>query len=102
VIQYYKKCVQAARNISRISGFIEAGMEMAVVCVIAPCNLVEVTDVSEVLAASIIRAIITLMMEAASTSEMSVNLQQTIQSYNPNDSHLYAQNTFVSCMQFMG
>jgi hypothetical protein len=40
------------------------------------------TDVSEVLAA------IALMMEAASTSEMSVNFYQTTWRYNPEDSHL--------------
>jgi hypothetical protein len=47
-------------------------------------------DVSEVLAASIIRAIqlIALMMEAASTSEMSVNFYQTTWRRNAEDSHL--------------
>jgi hypothetical protein len=35
------------------------------------------TNVLEVFAASIIRAMIALMMEAASTSEMSVNFYQT-------------------------
>jgi hypothetical protein len=43
-----------------------------------------------VLAASIIRAIITLMMEAASTSETSVNFYQTTRHNNPEDSHLQA------------
>jgi hypothetical protein len=43
------------------------------------------SDVSEVLAASIIRA---LMMEAASTSETLVNFYQTTRRYNPDDSHL--------------
>jgi hypothetical protein len=48
------------------------------------------TIVSEVFAASIIR-VITLMMEAARTSEMLVNFYQTYtttQCYNPEDSHL--------------
>jgi hypothetical protein len=40
-----------------------------------------------VLAASIIRTI-GLMMEAAKTSEMSVNVYQTIRRNNPEDSHL--------------
>jgi hypothetical protein len=40
----------------------------------APCILVEVHDVSEVLAASVIRAMI---IEAADTSETSVNFYQT-------------------------
>jgi hypothetical protein len=44
-------------------------MKVAVFWVLAPCRLVDVfTDVSEILAASIIRA----MIEAADTSEMSV------------------------------
>jgi hypothetical protein len=46
-------------------------------------------NVSEVLAASIIRAIIALMMEAASTSETSVNFYQTLRRNNPEDSHLH-------------
>jgi hypothetical protein len=40
----------------------------------------------EVLTASIIRA---LMMEAASTSEMSVNFYQITRHNNPEDSHLH-------------
>jgi hypothetical protein len=42
-----------------------------------------------VLAASIIRAIIALVMEAANTSETSVNFYQTTQHNNPKDSHLH-------------
>jgi hypothetical protein len=59
-------------------------MKMAVFWVVAPCSVVEVTGVSEVLAASIIRA----MMEAARTSEMLVNVYQTIRRNNPEDRHL--------------
>jgi hypothetical protein len=63
-------------------------MKMAVFWVVAPCSLVEVyTDVSEVLATSIIRAI-ALMMEAASTSERFVNLYQITLRNNPEHSHL--------------
>jgi hypothetical protein len=55
------------------------------------------TDFLEVLAASIIRAfIIALMMEAASTSDMSVNFYQITQCNNPEDSHL---NTRMSPRQ---
>jgi hypothetical protein len=61
---------------------------MAVFWIVAPCSLVEVYRVSEVLAASIIRAMIGLMMEAARTSETSVNFYQTARRYNPEDSHL--------------
>jgi hypothetical protein len=46
-----------------------------------------------VLAASIIRAtIIALMMNAANTSEMSVNFYQTTQCDNPEDSHLHTHH----------
>jgi hypothetical protein len=41
-----------------------------------------------VLAASIIRAIIILMMETARTSEISINFYQTTQHNHPEDSHL--------------
>jgi hypothetical protein len=69
---------------------------MAVFWVVAPCSLVEVTNVSEVLAASIIRALvnfyqttlIALMVEAARTSETLVNFYRTARRYNPEDSHL--------------
>jgi hypothetical protein len=60
-------------------------MSVAVFWVVTPCSLVEnFTDVSEVLAASIIWA----MMQAASTSEPSVNYQTT-RRYNPEDSHTH-------------
>jgi hypothetical protein len=42
-----------------------------------------------VLAASIIRVIIILMMEAACTSETSVNFYQTTRHNNPEGSHLH-------------
>jgi outer membrane biogenesis lipoprotein LolB len=48
------------------------------------------TNVSEVLAASIIA----LMMEGASTSETLVNFYQTTQHYKPEDSHLQGINWF--------
>jgi hypothetical protein len=51
---------------------------MTVFWIVAPHNLVEVTDISEVLDASIIRA------EAADTSETQVNYQTT-QGNNPED-----------------
>jgi hypothetical protein len=53
---------------------------MAVLWVVAPCNLNKFTEVSEVLAASIIRAM--------RTSEKSVNFYQTIRRNNPEDGHL--------------
>jgi hypothetical protein len=52
---------------------------MAVFWVVAPYILV---------AASIIKTIIALMMEAARTSETLVNFYQTTRRYNPEDSHL--------------
>jgi hypothetical protein len=60
-------------------------LKMAVFWVVAPCNLVAVYP------GSIIRAMTTLMMEAASTSETSVNFYQTIRRYNPVDSYLYTR-----------
>jgi hypothetical protein len=48
-------------------------MKMAVFWIVAPCSLVEA---------------ITLMMEAASTSETSVNFYQTTRRNNPKDSNL--------------
>jgi hypothetical protein len=62
--------------------------EEAVFWVVAPCNLIEVYQVSEVLAASIIRTHIALMMEASRTFETLVNFYQTTQHCNPEDSHL--------------
>jgi hypothetical protein len=58
------------------------------------------TDVSGVLASSIIRAIIeaesiVLMMEAASTCETSLNVFQTTRRYNPEDSHLQRIQIFT-------
>jgi hypothetical protein len=46
------------------------------------------TDVSEVRDASIIRAIIVLMMEAAHTSETAVDIQLRTRQYIPEDSEL--------------
>jgi hypothetical protein len=59
-------------------------MKMAVFWVVAPCSVAEVTDVSDGLSASIIRAII----EAANTSETPVNVYQTARRNNPEDIHL--------------
>jgi hypothetical protein len=55
---------------------------MAVVWVVVLCNLVEVYQRFRG------RSIITLMTEAARTSEMLVNFYQTTRHYNPEDSHL--------------
>jgi hypothetical protein len=55
-----------------------ASMKMTVFWVVAPCCY-KFTDGSWRWA---------LMMEAASTSEMSVNLYQTARCYNPEDRHL--------------
>jgi hypothetical protein len=60
---------------------------MAVFWIVAPCSQVDVSDVSDVLAASIIRAI-PLTMEGVSTSEMSANFYLTTRRNKPEDSHL--------------
>jgi hypothetical protein len=49
-------------------------------------DLYKITSISEVCTASIIA----LMMEAASTSETSVNLYQSTRRYNPEDSHIHS------------
>jgi hypothetical protein len=49
------------------------------------------TDVSEMRAAFIIRAMIALMMEAAITSETSVEIQLRTRQYNPEDSELHTR-----------
>jgi hypothetical protein len=55
-------------------------MKLAVFWVVVPCSLVDVYRP------------IALMMEAASTSETSVNFYQTTRCYNPEDSHLHTRN----------
>jgi hypothetical protein len=56
---------------------------MAVIFVIAPYSLVEICRVSEVC------CLVTLMMEAASTSERSMDFDQTTRRNNPDDSRLH-------------
>jgi hypothetical protein len=65
-------------------------MKMAVFWVVAPCSLVEVYRSS-----FIIRAI-ALMMETASTSEMSINFYQTTRRNIPEGSHLCYYTTSVN------
>jgi hypothetical protein len=54
---------------------------------VAPCSHVKLTDVSEVLTASIIRAV-ALLMEAVRASEPSVTNNVNTQRYIPEDSKL--------------
>jgi hypothetical protein len=49
------------------------------------------SDVPEVYTASIIRVIITLMMEAVRTSEISVYSNETTRRYIPEGSHFYTR-----------
>jgi hypothetical protein len=65
-----------------------ASMKFRVFWNILPCSQFDI-DVSEVRAASIIRAIIALMMEAAHTSETSVDIYFTTRQYIPEDSELH-------------
>jgi hypothetical protein len=58
-----------------------ARMKMVVFWVAAPCSLVEFY-------------LITLMMEAVSTSETTINYYQTTRRYNPEDSHLHSKEHF--------
>jgi hypothetical protein len=71
-------------------------MKMAVFWVVILCSLVEVyRRFSGMVADSIIRA----MMEAASTSETSVNFYRTTQRYSPEDSHLRNSIQFSSLIK---
>jgi hypothetical protein len=70
-------------------------MKMAVFWVVAPYSLVEVYRRFRGTC-----CLIALMMEAARTSEMSVNLYQTARRYSPEDSHLLAQNLHVDEFSF--
>jgi hypothetical protein len=69
-------------------------MNMAVFWVIALCSLVEIYDVSEVLAASLIA----LMMEARSASEMLLNFYQTtrLQASGQTSSDIYLESSTCS------
>jgi hypothetical protein len=67
----------------------EASMKMAVFWVVTLCILVEVYQHFRVTCCLHHQgSLITLMMEAASTSESLVNFYQTTWCYNPEDSHL--------------
>jgi hypothetical protein len=61
---------------------------MTVFLDVASCNLVEIDHVSKVITASKTA----LMMEAESTSEMSVNFYQTARCNIPEDRHLHTTN----------
>jgi hypothetical protein len=90
-----------------------ASMKMTVFWVLAPCSLTEVYRRFRGRAANwrfrgafclMISAIskprglpIALMMEAASTSETSVNLNRTTRRNNPKDGHLHPWVLFVLC-----
>jgi hypothetical protein len=65
---------------------------MAAFCVVAPCSLVEVSDVPEVIAVSIIMAMKVLMLQKASIFETSVNFYQTARSISSEDSYLHIRH----------
>jgi hypothetical protein len=46
----------------------------------------------------VLAAMVALMMEAASSSETSVNFYQTARHYNPEDSHLYTWANVIYCI----
>jgi hypothetical protein len=55
----------------------------------------------DVVPCSLVEALITLMTEAASTSEMSVNFYHTTRRYNPEDSNLHhALKLMIHTTQF--
>jgi hypothetical protein len=67
-----------------------ASMKFTVFWDVAPCSLVEIYRLLEVLAASIFRAI-ALMMEAVSIFETSVNFYQITRRNIPEDSNLHTR-----------
>jgi hypothetical protein len=64
-------------------------MKITVFWDVAPCSLVETGDVSEVLTATTIIALMTVV--AVSTFEISVYLDQTTRRNIPEDTHLHPQ-----------
>jgi hypothetical protein len=87
VVEVYRRfrgtsCLSQQDKLSSVSVMLEVTVFLDIV----PC-----TNISEVLAASIIRvmtALITLMMKPAGTAETSVNLYQNTQRDDPEDSQL--------------
>jgi hypothetical protein len=59
---------------------------------VAPCSLVELTDVSKVFTGSIIRALVALMMEQLTPLKRRVNLNETTQRNIPENSHICASS----------
>jgi hypothetical protein len=76
-------------KIVRFEVLTEVSIKMAVFWVVAPCSLVEVHR-SFRGACCLLYQAITLMMEAANTSETSLNFYQTTLRNNP-ESHLQVQ-----------
>jgi hypothetical protein len=64
-------------------------LKMAVFWVVAPCSLVELYRRFK--GACCLHHQIALIMEAARTSETSVNFYQTTRRYNPENSHLHTR-----------
>jgi hypothetical protein len=71
-------------------------MKIAVFWVVAPYSLVEVYQRFRGTCCLHHQALIALMMEAASTSETSVNFYKTTWHYNPEDSHLQTEITYMN------
>jgi hypothetical protein len=65
-----------------------ASMKITLFWNVAPCSLEKFTDVSDVFNSTQIRTIIALLMEAATTSETSVNFCQTTPRNVPEESYL--------------
>jgi hypothetical protein len=79
--------IKCGNFLVRFEVLMAMSIKIAVFWDVVPCSLVD-TDlliyVSEELTTSI-----TLMMEAVNSSEMPINIYQTTQCYNPEDSHLH-------------
>jgi hypothetical protein len=76
-------------------------MKTAVFWIVAPCNLVEVYRRFRDACLKAARAMIALMMEAASTSKTSVNFYQATWHNNPEDSHLQEISLYLICRKLL-
>jgi hypothetical protein len=93
----FRKC-QAIKITRPFQVLTAASMTMIASWDIALCSLVEVSDVSEVRTASIIRAI----MKALHTYEISAYFNETTRRYIPEDNHLHIKIIVEKCIHFSG
>jgi hypothetical protein len=97
-VRLYGKIAHTETSQTRFHVLTVASMKMTVFWDVAPCSRWKFTEVSEVLATSIIRA----TMEAENISETSVNFYHTTRRNIPEDCHLQRNATFIRRRNFPG